>query len=95
MGVNEQQAIAQALVRARHDLAQRLGVSDDEILEGSVEPAEFPNAALGAPVEGEMSAQVITPGWRIRLITNDKNFEYRATERQLRLFNFNGENHRI
>lgn len=95
MGLIEQEAIAQALVRARQDLTQRLGLSEQDILEEAVEPAEFSDAALGAPVEDEMSAQVITPGWRIRLITNDKGYEYRATERQLRLFNFNGKNYRI
>jgi hypothetical protein len=88
---NQQQAID----RARRDLAQRLGVSTEEIIAAAVEPAEFPDAALGAPIEDEMSAQVITPGWRIRLKTDDRTYEYRATERQLRLFNFNGENHKI
>jgi hypothetical protein len=95
MGLIEQEVIAQALIRARQDLAQRLGVGDDKILEAVVEPAEFSDAALGAAVADEMSAQVITPGWRIRLSTNDKNYEYRATGRQLRLFNFNGRNYRI
>jgi hypothetical protein len=95
MGLIEQQVIAQALVRARQDLMQRLALSEQDILEEAVEPAEFPNAALGAPLEDEMSAQVITPGWRIRLITNDRSYEYRATERQLRLVNFNGKNYRI
>jgi hypothetical protein len=95
MGLIEQEVIAQALVRARQDLMHRLGLSEQDILEEAVEPAEFSNAALGAPVEDEMSAQVITPGWRIRLITNDRSYEYRATERQLRLVNFNGKNYRI
>jgi hypothetical protein len=95
MGLIEQQAIAQALVRGRSDLAQRLGVEEQDILEGSVESADFPDAALGAPIEDEMSAQVITPGWRIRLKANGKTYEYRADIRQLRLFNFNGENLRI
>ena len=95
MGLNKQSIIAQALVRARQDLAQRLGVDDVDIVEGLVEPAEFPDAALGAPLEDEMSAQVITPGWRLWLITNEQKYEYRATDRQLRLFNFNGQNYRI
>jgi hypothetical protein len=95
MGVIEQEVIAQALMRARQDLMQRLGLSEQDILEEAIEPAEFPDAALGAPVEDEMSAQMITPGWRIRLITNDQGYEYRATERQLRLFNFKGKNYRI
>ena len=95
MGLIEQQTIAEALVRAHSDLAQRLGVDEQEIIEGSVEQTEFPDAALGAPIEDEMSAQVITPGWRIHLKANGKTYEYRANARQLRLFNFNGENYRV
>lgn len=95
MGLIEQQTTAEALVRARSDLAQRLGVGEHDIREGAVEQADFPDAALGAPVEDEMSAQVITPGWRIRLTANGKSYEYRANQKQLRLFNFQGENYRI
>jgi len=91
MAFNQQQAIE----KARRDLAQRLSVSETEIGEESVESADFPDAALGAPVEDEMSAQVITPGWRIRLNTQGERYEYRANDRQLRLFNFKGENYRI
>lgn len=95
MGLTEQQTITEALVRAHQDLARRLSVSEEEILEGSVEQTDFPDAALGAPIEDEMSAQVITPGWRIRLKANGRTYEYRANARQLRLFNFDGENYRI
>jgi hypothetical protein len=95
MGLIEQQTVTEALVRARGDLAQRLRVDEQDILEGSVEPADFPDAALGAPIEDEMSAQVITSGWRIRLKANGKTYEYRASARQVRLFNFKGENHKI
>lgn len=91
----EKQTLAEALVRARSDLARRLKVSEHEIKEGSVEQADFPDAALGAPVEDEMSAQMITPGSRIRLIANGQTYEYRANGRQLRLVNFEGENYRI
>jgi hypothetical protein len=95
MGSKESQTIVEALVRARSDLARRLGLDDNDILEGAVEQTEFPDAALGAPVNDEMSAQVITPGWRIRLNAQNQSYEYRATGRQLRLVNFKGENHRI
>jgi len=81
--------------RARRDLEQRLGLSESDISVSSVEQTEFPDAALGAPVEDEMSAQVITPGWRMRLTANGQAYEYRATEQQLRLVNFKGENYRI
>ncbi len=88
-------ASQQMINRARRDLAQRLGIDENQIAVNSVEQTEFPDAALGVPVEDEMSAQVITPGWRMRLMANDKTYEYRASERQLRLVNFNGENYRI
>ena len=91
MHSNQQQTVD----RARRDLAQRLGLNETDIGVSSVEQAEFPDAALGAPVEDEMSAQVITPGWRIFLTADGKTYEYRANARQLRLFNFNGENYRI
>jgi hypothetical protein len=61
----------------------------------SVKQADFPDASLGAPVADEMSAQVITPGWRILLQAGSETYEYRATERQLRLVNFKGRNYRI
>ena len=91
MSASEQDII----LRARRDLAQRLGVSEDEIAEEAVEQVDFPDAGLGAPIEDEMSAQVITPGWRIRLGAQDRSYEYRATGRQLRLVNFNGKHYRI
>ena len=81
--------------RVRRDLVARIGLSEDEIAEESVEQVDFPDAALGAPIEDEMSAQVITPGWRIRLNAQNRSYEYRATGKQLRLVNFNGRNHRI
>lgn len=82
--------------RARADLAQRLGVSEDEITEETVEEADFPDMALGAPVKGEMSGQMISSGWRIRLRDREGgSHEYRADQNQLRLYNYQGANHRI
>jgi hypothetical protein len=88
-------AIEHQINNARLDLAERLGLDSDQITEAGVEQADFPDAALGAPVEDEMSAQVITPGWRIRLQAAGETYEYRATERQLRLVNFKGRNCRV
>lgn len=84
-----------AIQKASQDLARRLGVSESDIEVRSVETAEFPDMALGAPVADEMSGQMITPGWRIRLQANGKTFEYRANQHQLRLHNYKGENYRI
>lgn len=85
----------EAVERARADLAERLSVSKDEIKDDSVEDAEFADMALGAPADGEMSGQMITPGWRIRLRADGGTHEYRANRRQLRLYNFKGANYRL
>lgn len=86
----------EALQRASKDLAGRLGVGADRISAEGIEDADFPDMALGAPLKDELSGQMITPGWRIRLSAGDKGrFEYRANRNQIRLFNFKGSNYRI
>jgi hypothetical protein len=85
----------EAIARAGKDLAERLGVGAAEIKEQSVEDADFPDMALGAAGKGEMSGQMITPGWRIRLSANGESFEYRANKHQVRLFGYKGANYRI
>ncbi len=84
-----------AVQTAKSDLSARLGVAKSEIKEGSVDEVDFPDMSLGAAVEGEMSAQMISSGWRINLDANGKNYEYRADKYQLRLCDFNGTNHII
>jgi len=84
----------EALTVARKDLAERLRIDEDEITD-SVEETEFPDMALGAPEKGEMSGQMITSGWRIRLTANGTTYEYRANKRQIRLYNFKGRNWRV
>lgn len=84
-----------AVKRARADLAKRLGIAESEIKEDSVESADFPDMALGAPVDDEMSGQMITSGQRIRLSAQGEGYEYRAGRDQLRLYNFNGSNFRV
>ncbi|HEX8189737.1 MAG TPA: hypothetical protein VF586_15385 [Pyrinomonadaceae bacterium] len=85
----------EAVGRARKDLAGRLGVPEAEVEEASVEEADFPNTALGAPLRGEMSGMMITSGWRIRLAARGKTYEYRADRGQLRLHDFKGKNYKI
>jgi hypothetical protein len=84
-----------AVRRARIDLAGRLGVTEDEIKEDSVEDADFADASFGAGTADELSAQMITPGWRIRLSAGGDTYEYRGNRNRLRLFNFKGANYSV
>ena len=86
---------ADAVEKARKDLAQRLKIDTSAIKEQSVEDDDFPDMALGAPEDGEMSGQMITAGWRIRLGADGKNYEYRADKNQVRLYKFKGKNYRV
>ena len=67
------------------DLAGRLGINADQIIVESVTPAEFPDASLGVPEPGMTYAQadrnpadVVTPGYAIRLMVDGQGYEYHA-----------------
>ena len=81
--------------RAKHDLAKRLKIGVSEIKELGITDKDFPDMSLGCPVNGEMSAQMISSGWQIELGVAGDTYEYRADKYQLRLHNFNGSNYVI
>lgn len=91
MGFTRESAVEQA----KKDLAKRLKVSESDIKESSVDKVDFPDMSLGAPASGEMSAQMISTGWKINLNAKGKTYEYRADKYQLRLKDFGGANHVI
>jgi hypothetical protein len=64
---------------ARADLAQQLGEKAEGITLLSVESAEFPDASLGVPEPDRMYAQVITPGYVIRLGVGDTVHTYHGS----------------
>ena len=84
-----------AVENARNDLAKRLKIDAADVKEQSVEDADFPDMALGAAEAGEMSGQMITRGWRIKLEAQGQTYEYRADKNQVRAFKFKGKNYRI
>ena len=84
-----------AVENARKDLANRLGIDPGDVKQGSVEDSDFPDMALGAAEDGEMSGQMMTSGWRIRLEAQGKTYEYRADKNQVRLYKFKGKNYRV
>jgi hypothetical protein len=67
-------------------------VNERDVREGSVEETDFPDTSLGAGTEDEMSGQMLTRGWRIKLQANNQTYEYRADKNQVRLYNFKGNN---
>jgi CO/xanthine dehydrogenase Mo-binding subunit len=84
-----------AVENARNDLAKRLKIDAAEVKERSVEDADFPDMALGSAESGEMSGQMITRGWRIKLEAQGQTYEYRADKNQVRAYQFKGKNYRV
>jgi hypothetical protein len=77
------QEIGPLVEGAKADLAQRLGIRPSAIDVQSVNEAEFPDASLGVPEPGKVYAQVITPGYVIRLIVEGQTYEYHASGERL------------
>jgi len=84
-----------AAATAKRDLAERLGISEDDVAITDIADKDFPDSSLGAPVDDEMSAQMISSGWRMVLAAEDNDHEYRADKYQVRLYNFEGKNYVI
>ena len=83
----------EAVDLAVRDAARRAGVGAEAVRVLAAKETEFPNSALGAPRPGEMSADMMTPGWAVRVEAGSHALEYRATPRQVRLVGFDGGNH--
>ncbi len=84
-----------AVAAAKADLAKRLDVSEKAIKEIAITETDFPDMSLGAPASGEVSAQMISTGWRINFESGGEEFEYRADKYQLRLYQFRGTSYVI
>lgn len=65
--------------KASADLAQRLTISENEIVVLEATSVVWPDGSLGCPQEGMVYAQVLTPGYLIRLKSRDQEFEYHAS----------------
>lgn len=60
------------------DLARQRGVDPARIQVVAVEAVEWPDSSLGCPQPGRAYAQVITPGYRIRLTLDGQPVVYHA-----------------
>ena len=84
-----------ATEKAKEDLAHRISTDTGSISVLSVEDKDFPDMSLGAVVDGEMAAQMISSGWLIMLGAEGNTYEYRADKYQIRLVDWRGTNHLI
>lgn len=77
MTPNTPEPAAQELIsQTKTQLAQKLGIGQEEIFLFNVKAVEWPDASLGCPQTGEAYAQVITPGYQILLEANGQVFSF-------------------
>ena len=69
-----------AVANSRADLAAQLNIDPNTITLVSVEAVDWPDACMGIQTPGIMCAMVITPGYRVILEANGKQYEYHTNE---------------
>jgi hypothetical protein len=65
---------------ARQQLANTLGIDITQIQVVAIESTEWPDACLGLPDEGEVCAQVITPGYELTMEVNQQEYVIRTDQ---------------
>jgi hypothetical protein len=81
IGEDQNMVFSEVSEAVRAQAAQDLEATGDAVLDIiSIEANEWPDACLGLAVEGEMCAQVMTPGYRVTVQFEDMVKTYRTNE---------------
>ena len=64
--------------KAKEDLAQRLSIPISDISLVEAKAVVWSDSSIGCPQPGMMYAQVLTPGYLVKLKYDSRNFEYHA-----------------
>jgi hypothetical protein len=71
-------AAGEAVELARRDAGSRTGIAASSWQVVEVRAVEWPDAGLGCPQPGAVYAQVVTPGYRIKLAGGGRVLEYHS-----------------
>jgi hypothetical protein len=69
-----------AVQMASQNLASKLGISVDAITVMTFETVDWPDGCLGVPQKGVMCTQMITPGYKVTLEANQKQYIYHTNQ---------------
>lgn len=70
--------VSPAVAAARAHLAERLSIGTKDILVLSVFEKDWPNSCLGLEGVGEFCAQVIVPGFEVKMKAQGQTYTYRT-----------------
>jgi len=65
----------------RADAARRAGVDETDVRIESVQSVTWRDASLGCAQPDRLYAQVLVPGWKLRLQAGSRGFDYHASRR--------------
>lgn len=68
------------LMNMKADLADRLGIATDDIEVAAAESVMWRDGSLGCPEPGMMYTQAIVEGYRVILIVEGQEYDYRASD---------------
>lgn len=69
---------AHTLAAIRADAAARAGIAGAAVRLESVQPVTWPDASLGCPQPGMAHAQMLLPGWLLRVEAGGQRYGYHA-----------------
>ena len=68
---------------AVNSLANDLKIPPEQVEVRSVTPTEWNDSSLGCPEPGRAYMQVITPGYRVILFANGREYEYHTNRQNM------------
>ncbi len=73
-------ALPAPVQRLQEQISQELEVPEDAVEVISYEEEDWPNACLGLAEEGEVCAEVITPGYQVTIEVQGEEYVFRTNE---------------
>jgi hypothetical protein len=66
---------------ALRDAGTQLGIAPTDLTVETVEAREWSDSSLGCPRQGQMYAQVLTPGFLVVITSSGRRLEYHTDQR--------------
>jgi|SRR3990167_611476 len=85
----EEADMEEYIIKAKENLSKRMGIDFTEIKTIKAEKRNFSDTSLGCPQKNRFYAQVITEGYIIILKAQNREFDYRAGSKEVRICNLN------
>jgi hypothetical protein len=70
----------EVMAEIQNKVSQKLDVALEQIQIQSIQKISWPNACLGLPEVDEVCAETVTPGWVVKLVIADNEYNFHVDE---------------